>query len=171
MPTPLQFIFFFNFTLGQDFVIDPWIKNFWNKTLEMFPLPTGVIPVSTDVLPPPKYKLQFDDIIEIRENETLEETFDSQNPYQATLISNNRVTNKEHFQDTRLVEMKISDKIDFNPGDICLVQPTNSQKNVDTFIEMMSHLDPDKKFCLLQNDENIELPPKSVLPNRVTTLR
>ena len=106
----------------------------------MFPLPSGVIPVSMDVLPPPKYKLQFNDIIEIRENENLGETFDSHNPFQATLISNNRVTHKEHFQDTRLVEMKISDKIDFNPGDICLVQPTNSQKNVDTFIEMMSHL-------------------------------
>ena len=27
--------------LGQDFVIDPWLKTLWQKLLEMFPIPIG----------------------------------------------------------------------------------------------------------------------------------
>ena len=158
--------------LGQDFVIDPWVSGFWNKALQMYPLPPGLNPISSDVLPPPKYKLQFDTIETVNDtNHDKVEGFDSQNPFYATLISNDRVTHEDHFQDTRLVELKISDQVTYCPGDVCLVQPTNSKKTVTKFLELMAHLDPDKKFSLLQNDENIELPPKSVLPNMTTSLR
>ena len=43
--------------LGQDFVIDPWLSSMWQKMLEMFPLPLGLEPISSDVLPPSKYKV------------------------------------------------------------------------------------------------------------------
>ena len=61
--------------------------------------------------------------------------------------------------------------MEFNPGDVCLVQPQNSAQNVEKFLKLMSHLNPDEKFQILQNDENVELPPKSVLTSTITTLR
>ena len=83
--------------LGQDFVIDPWVTGFWKKALEMFPLPPGVTPVSFDILPPPKYMIDFYDIIAEEETVIVEteinnskEIFDFHHPYMATLISNNR---------------------------------------------------------------------------------
>ena len=88
------------------------------------------------------------------------------------MISNHRVTHENHFQDTRLVELNIGNEISYNPGDVCLVQPSNSKANVNKFLELFAHLEPDKSFTLISNDdENIELPPKSVLRNNRTTLR
>ena len=163
--------------LGQDFIIDPWVTSFFAKALEMFPLPLGISVMSSDILPPPKYKIEFD-IPELSNEETNgvavanNQVFDSNHPYLATLLSNERVTHSSHFQDTRLVELNICNEISYNPGDVCLVQPTNSKTNVNKFLELFAHLEPDKAFTLISNDdENIELPPKSVLWNNRTTLR
>ena len=43
--------------LGHDHVIDPWLQEFWDKTLELMPLPKGIQPIGADVLPPPQYNL------------------------------------------------------------------------------------------------------------------
>ena len=152
------------------------MTGFFAKALEMFPLPLGISVLSSDILPPPKYKIEFAISEEKTHNnsnfEPNNKVFDSNHPYLATLISNDRVTHENHFQDTRLVELNIGNEISYNPGDVCLVQPSNSKANVNKFLELFAHLEPDKSFTLISNDdENIELPPKSVLWNNRTTLR
>ena len=59
----------------------------------------------------------------------------------------------------------IGDKLTFNPGDVCLVQPRNSKENVEKFLSLFSHFDPDKRFKLIINDENVQLPPDYALKN------
>ena len=83
----------------------------------------------------------------------------------APLLSNQKMTSEGHFQDTRLIEFDIGDKLTFNPGDVCLVQPRNSKENVEKFLSLFSHFDPDKRFKLMINDENVQLPPDYVLKN------
>ena len=85
------------------------MTGFFAKALEMFPLPLGISVVSSDILPPPKYKIEFAISEEETHNnsnfEPNNKVFDSNHPYLATLISNDRVTHENHFQDTRLVEL------------------------------------------------------------------
>ena len=45
--------------LGPDFVIDPWLADFWRVALEMMPLPEGLQPISPFITPPPKYAGMF----------------------------------------------------------------------------------------------------------------
>ena len=156
--------------LGPDFVIDPWVTEFWKKALEIAPLPPGVEPVSSDALPPPRYLVLYDLELDKEENGVGHngEGYGPQNPYYSSLISNDRVTHKDHFQDTRLIELSITEQdssLAYSPGDVCLVQPRNSASNVDKFVKLFSHLDFEKKFKLAKNDDNIDLPPRSVLSN------
>ena len=92
------------------------------------------------------------------------------NPYHSKLLSNQRQTSQGHFQDTRLIELEIDQGLEYQPGDVCLVQPQNSVVNVEKFLTLMSHLNPDEPFEIVANDENVELPPKSVLPGAPTSL-
>ena len=158
--------------LGQDFVIDPWLSSVWQKLLEMFPLPIGLEPISSDVLPPSKYKVIKNSAYENGVLNDEKSGYGPNNPYHSKLLSNQRQTSQGHFQDTRLIELEIDKALEYRPGDVCLVQPQNSEANVEKFLTLMSHLSPDEPFEIVANDENIELPPKSVLESRKTaTLR
>ena len=121
--------------LGQDFVIDPWLKTLWQKLLEMFPMPIGLEPISSDLLSPSKFKLKFEDLDQVLENQTLTD-YGPNNPYFAELTMNQRQTSEDHFQDTRLIEFEIGQDLRFNPGDVCLVQPQNSVQNVEKFLNI-----------------------------------
>ena len=114
-----------------------------------------------------KYKLDFENLSETIDHEVKDEFT------LAPVILNKKMTSDDHFQDTRLIEFDIGEKLNFNPGDICLVQPKNSPKNVDKFLNLFSHYDPDKPFKLLKNDANAMLPPKCVISNgaKITNLR
>ncbi len=157
--------------LGPDFVVDPWIKEFWSKALEVFPLPPGLEPLPSDLLGPPRYKMVFksDNDSNGQEVNVQDKSYGPSNPYMSELLSNDRVTARDHFQDTRLIELKIDQAdqgLKYNPGDVCLVQPQNRSTDVDKFLKLMAHMgDPDRKFALIKNDDNIELPPRAVLEN------
>ena len=157
--------------LGQDFVIDPWLTALWTKMLEMFPLPVGLEPISSDVLPPPKYKVIFGQSENGFGDNQDSGNYGPNKPYYAKLLSNQRQTSQGHFQDTRLIEFEISQGLEYQPGDVCLVQPQNSSENVEKFLSLFAHLNPDEPFEIVANDENVELPPKSVLESKATTLR
>lgn len=150
--------------LGQDFVIEPWIRNLMNILLDLMPLPSELKPISKDFLAPAKFKIDHD-------LEQCLETFDSEDCYLLAPISKNqRMTSEDHFQDTRLIEFECK-SLQFRPGDVCLVQPRNSAKNVQTFLDLFGHFDPDKAFKLVKNDENVQWPTKCILSQNVTTLR
>ena len=151
--------------LGPDFVIDTWLKDLWLKLLEDFPLPPDIQPLSSNILPPSKYKVNFssvknDDESEKKINFSNDgcKAFDITNPYFSTVIKNDRVTAEDHFQDVRLIEFDISDiDVRYKPGDVLMVQPTNLDEHVDEFLSVLG-LDPDQVFSLELNDDNSSLP-------------
>jgi len=161
--------------LGQDFVIDPFLAEFWSLALQLYPLPQGLEPISKEVLPPPKYRVQWLDSGKAEEGlgaaergRTPEGGYSSTFPLQAPLLSCARVTPESHFQDVRLVRLNTGGPggkpaLEYKPGDVCLVQPSNLQESVDTFFSLFPSLDPDRLFSLCPGSQET-LPPTSLLP-------
>ncbi|KAK1155529.1 NADPH-dependent diflavin oxidoreductase 1-like isoform X1 [Acipenser oxyrinchus oxyrinchus] len=145
--------------LGQDAVIDPWLSAFWERSLELYPLPVGVSVLSEDVLLPSRYELHFlDDVtnglsLEPPDWDTPLSAPPSQlHPFLARMVSNQRVTHSSHFQDVRLIDFDITgSQIQFSAGDVVMIQPQNSPEDVDQFCQLL-HLDPDQFFTLTPRD-------------------
>lgn len=52
-------------------------------------------------------------------------------------VNSRRVTPLNHFQDTRLLEFKVFDTFEFQPGDILNLKPSNDPRLVDELFQMM----------------------------------
>jgi len=161
--------------LGPDFVVDTWLDQFWRLALELYPLPVGIEPIGRDVLPPPKYKMtwvignnEVQSVNNERKNEKQAE-YSQTNPFMASLITCERQTPEDHFQDVRLVRLNLSGSgINYKPGDVALIQPSNLMHNVDEFFSLFPSLDPDRQFYLSSTSPNVPLPPTSLIPQPCT---
>jgi sulfite reductase alpha subunit-like flavoprotein len=90
--------------------------------------------------------------------EDIDGTIDPRLPVASPLISCERLTPPSHFQDVRLVEVKLAAA--YQPGDVAVIQPANLQDNVDTFFSLFPELERGRSFLLEQLDPNIPLPPR-----------
>nr|Q6NRG5.1 RecName: Full=NADPH-dependent diflavin oxidoreductase 1; AltName: Full=NADPH-dependent FMN and FAD-containing oxidoreductase [Xenopus laevis]AAH70785.1 Ndor1 protein [Xenopus laevis] len=155
--------------LGPDAVVDPWLKDLWSKVLSMFPLRPGLEIISEDVLLPPKYSLRLlEEKVGQSElsGDAYERDFISNNttppseihPFLAPVLSNERVSAHDHFQDVRLIEFNITGSaIQFYPGDVVMVQPRNSLLHVEQFCSLL-HLDPLNKVVVEPSDPESPVP-------------
>lgn len=152
--------------LGPDAVIDPWLETFWNKALEIYPLPDGLEPIPKSVKPEAKYTVSLgSDAVFQEQLATNYERFDHSNPFRALVTENRRQTSLEHFQDTRLIEFDISESgLAYDPGDVCMIQPSNLTENIELFFELFPYLDPNERISLQPNDPNVKIPPSHLLP-------
>lgn len=72
----------------------------------------------------------------------------------ARCVKNERVTPKDHFQDTRhLIFEPIDDTVAYKPGDVCVIYPCNTDENVKTFISLLN-LEPEMRFSLRKLDKD-----------------
>ncbi|XP_029921186.1 NADPH-dependent diflavin oxidoreductase 1 [Myripristis murdjan] len=143
--------------LGQDAVIDPWLKAFWDKVCVLYPSLAGVTPLREYEPLPPKYVFHFLD--------TVKETTDGRmripegsavpsqsHPFPARLVSNRRVTDASHFQDVRHIEFDITgSNIEFAAGDVVMMRPCNAPEDVQQFCQLLK-LDPNSQFTLSATD-------------------
>ncbi|XP_071946877.1 NADPH-dependent diflavin oxidoreductase 1-like [Antedon mediterranea] len=157
--------------LGSDAVVDPWLKALWEKLSNLYPLPPDVKILPPDHIPDPYYRITISD----------EQTDDnSSNPIQngisqsqthpffARVISNDRVTAIDHFQDVRLVKMDIADSgISYDPGDVVHIQPQNSADTVQRFLNMVQ-VGSNQHIQISSNDPDHPLPHPWLLQSRCT---
>lgn len=161
--------------LGPEFVIDPWLENWWKKVLELYSLPDGVQPLGSDIILPPKYKVKVitDGVEENSANErsgalVVNEEACASSPCSAVVTMNKRVTLEDHFQEVRLVEFDTNQiKAKHKPGDVLMIQPQNIEEHIEEFISVLG-LNPELKFSLELNDPNATLPLQSVLQTPCT---
>ncbi|XP_072096679.1 NADPH-dependent diflavin oxidoreductase 1 isoform X4 [Mobula birostris] len=157
--------------LGPDAVIDPWLKEFWEHALRIYPLPPGLTMLGDDVILPSKYRFQFE---EDATNGLLVRPFDTNrqvpgppsqlHPFSARMIGNKRVTDDDHFQDVRLITFDITDSdIEYSAGDVAMIEPRNSPDSVEQFCQLFG-LDPCKSFILKPNDAATPLPARLPQP-------
>ncbi|XP_077544104.1 NADPH-dependent diflavin oxidoreductase 1 [Haemaphysalis longicornis] len=139
--------------LGADGMIDPWLEGFWKFVLGLHPLPVGCPPLSDDELPVPKYTVLGD--TEVITNPSIAK----ENVFFGILISNERVTSREHFQDVRLIKLDVGGlAVDFDPGDIVVVHPENCKEDVEEFFRLFG-LDASMSFMVAPTQDNTPLPP------------
>jgi len=160
--------------LGPDAVVNPWLESFWQKTLLMFPIPAGLVPLNKNLLPPSKYSV---DVIS-EEDEASRDSSDPFNdqliysmkkPYFSTVKENKKVTTTNHFQDVRLISFNLNDSgITYCPGDVAMIQPHNCESNMDRFFQVFKHLHRRQRLMIKANNNETKLPLSWILPNPCT---
>eukprot|EP00795_Rhopilema_esculentum_P010504 gene10504-19221_t len=117
--------------LGIDGVVDPWLKNLWEGILRLYPLPPGT---EETLSVPMVRRVQTELAIQAKHVNV----WSKDNPFEARMLSNQRVTDTDHWQDVRLIEFDIKDSgISYSPGDIVVIQPENSDTVVDEFTQLL----------------------------------
>ena len=137
---------------GIEATFSKWINNFWS----LMNINSSLITRSETIS---KYKVEYlNENQNTEENDLVETEASSSKPYYAHLVKNDRVTHKDHFQDTRLIEFDYSstNRIKYEAGDVLLLKPHNLKENVNKFLEIFSHLklDLDQKIKIIPNYAN-----------------
>lgn len=129
------------------------LKEFLTTT---FPLPPSVQPIPEEEPLPPRYTLSLR-IPEAKSKPTVEESSEAKttmdfpppvllphpNTYNASVVSNKRVTPSDHWQDVRLIELDVTfpsvDGVAYEPlpGDRVVVYPKNYPSDVQKLVELM----------------------------------
>ena len=139
-----------------------WIVALKESLLAVFPLPDGVEPVPDDLFLEPKWKLvpnttvghamntdvngHSDALNGVKDQPRVDatpsrEVLPIRNSYRAVLKANDRVTAPDHFQDVRLVDLRLNNTISYGPGAIAVVYPKNFPADVQDFINLMNWQD------------------------------
>jgi sulfite reductase alpha subunit-like flavoprotein len=75
--------------------------------------------------------------------------------YCADLIANDRVTAADHFQDVRLLDLRLDRNYSYGPGAVAVIYPKNFPADVDEFIKLMHWDDAaDKPIDIVMNRAN-----------------
>ncbi|KAL6740902.1 hypothetical protein Aduo_014210 [Ancylostoma duodenale] len=158
--------------IGIDGAIIPWKKEFWEKLRATDLFENVKEEIDPTIMLPPKYNLVFET------NADNGSTSDpSQQWHEIPVISNNRVTAEDHFQDTRLVSFSSSELPQnpnttqvYEPGDVLMVQPYNLSESIQTALDALKYTDDllDRPFRLQPSDEFIKPPPKWLIGERPT---
>ncbi|KAG5678793.1 hypothetical protein PVAND_008428 [Polypedilum vanderplanki] len=146
--------------LGIAGALCPWMYDFWKVIDELYPLPLNL---RSEIVEPKKtrwnvirMKEQVDENPDIYSN--IEES--NEDGY-AEVISNERTTSADHFQDVRLISFNC--ELKWEIGDVAYVRPQNSKEAVDRLFEIFKehNLDfADGYNCcvMLEDDEEITAP-------------
>lgn len=131
-----------------------WIVLLKQKLLESFPLPDGVDAIAEDIFIEPKWRLVKADAVICQQPDGLHKDDDSTgastpspallpvaNSHTAIIDRNDRVTAKDHFQDVRLLDLRISEHVQYGPGAVAVVYPKNFPEDVQAFVELMGWQD------------------------------
>ncbi|XP_049522572.1 NADPH-dependent diflavin oxidoreductase 1 isoform X2 [Dermacentor silvarum] len=138
--------------LGTDGMLDPWLGEFWKIILSLHPLPAGCLPISEELLPAPKYGVICDMAYADGPGIIYEKFFE------ATVVSNQRVTSLDHFQDVRLIKLDIQDsQITFEPGDVVVIYPENCEEDIKEFFRLFS-FKADMHLKVTPTEEGTPLP-------------
>jgi len=128
-----------------------WFVNLRQRILDAFPLSNGEQPVAEDAFIEPKWKLKLAPSRSVTENgnHTLTDGrithIDKPSPvplpvkgaFAAEILRNERVTAPSHFQDVRLLDLRIDKHYTYGPGAIAVVYPKNFPEDVQSFIDLM----------------------------------
>ena len=76
--------------------------------------------------------------------------------YSADLVANDRVTAADHFQDVRLLDLRLDRNYSYGPGAVAVVYPKNFPADVNQFIKLM-HWDDvaDRRLEIVTNRADI----------------
>lgn len=146
--------------LGYGAAVDPWLKNFWLIICQLKEIP--VPPIDKRQLPPKSFKyIKTSGDLDLESTHNMikgDQLFNQWNPYLSRVISNERATSLDHFQEVRYVKLEFNPAfyLTYQPGDVVMICPQNSPSDVDNFIKLFK-LDPNEKFILKKEDTSCSI--------------
>ncbi|KAF2150689.1 sulfite reductase flavo protein alpha-component [Myriangium duriaei CBS 260.36] len=170
---------------GHSADLRTWILDLRDSLEKHFPLPEYQKIIPDDTFIEPKWRLQLqantdapyggskDIRVDGNPDRSLVAIRDS---IQAELITNERLTPSDHFQDVRLMDLSLDADIPYGPGAVAVVYPKNFPADVEAFIRTQSWESvADKPIELVPTDNNTSLlspsPLRHVSLPTTTTLR
>jgi sulfite reductase alpha subunit-like flavoprotein len=164
-----------------------WIVQLKYRMLESFPLPEGISAMEDGEFIEPRWKLSLgdapheptnDDMPDAKPETCIKQDGESLPPsstpsddeappsiqpvpvkdsYSASLVANDRVTSADHFQDVRLLDLRLNRNYSYNPGAVAVVYPKNFPVDVNEFIKLMHWEDvADKPMDIVSSRANVE---------------
>ncbi|XP_002128053.2 NADPH-dependent diflavin oxidoreductase 1 [Ciona intestinalis] len=163
---------------GCDVAIDDWSRNMWQILNSIHPTKDGLLNPIESSLPPPRFRVTMDDT-NIEGDDIVDNMVDigdnvspsKKQPYYASVISNERVTATDHFQETRLISLNVSPVVDhmkYDPGDVIMIQPSNLSRDVNALLDILP-FKPDSLLTFHSLDDEIDT--STNIPNKGITLR
>ena len=141
---------------GHSFGLREWVVLLRKQLLDRFPLPDGQMPIADDVFLVPKWKLALADSepsmngengIHVLEADGTETCADAHKPstellpikgsHTALLTRNERITPDDHFQDVRVLDLRLHQPYEYRPGAVAVIYPKNFPEDVKSFIDLM----------------------------------
>lgn len=178
---------------GIDGSFIPWSTSLRRKLLEQYPLPEGEEPIPEDVLLEPKWTLEVvsDEEKELGTNGLHSsgkpngfaqvsdtpptELLEIPKGMTAKVVSNDRLTPQDHWQDVRHVTFDLFEPKTYGPGDVLTIYPKNFPTDVSQFLKTMKWdtiADTPIKFTPTSSlTSNYPPPPIASLQNKTFTLR
>ncbi|XP_031633473.1 NADPH-dependent diflavin oxidoreductase 1 [Contarinia nasturtii] len=127
--------------LGPSAVYVNWLNDLWNELLIRAPLPDGLKPLTET---PRQFRWNVEIVKTHKITESIENVYENyrdavfdKTTFKTTVIENRRTTAEEHFQDVRLISFK-SDLLNWQPGDVLVVRPNNSDEQVDELFDIFN---------------------------------
>ncbi|KAI8806427.1 hypothetical protein BJ742DRAFT_816786 [Cladochytrium replicatum] len=149
---------------GLDGGLDPWINKLWEKIGDIWP-ETKLLPVTTDVLPPPSFNIRLAELESSRQtNVGPSEVPESASARQAkwlngTIAFNTRMTAEDHFQDVRHIGTNFSEEVSYRAGDVLEIRPKNLDEDVDLILNHLGWLSiADQEVSISPGREDLEVP-------------
>ncbi|KAF5329710.1 hypothetical protein D9619_009156 [Psilocybe cf. subviscida] len=150
---------------GIDGALQPWTDELLRILLEMFPLPGGLEIIPPDEIPPPRVLLNPVSTL----NESQDPLKSDLQYHKGVVRTNERITDPFWYQDVRLFEFDVEDDIQYEPGDVAIINPYASDDDVSAFLSTMHWEDAaDEPLSIEQSMYDQSLPDH--LPE-TTTLR
>ena len=131
---------------GHSAGLREWIISLKQELIELFPFSDGQSPVPEDVFLEPKWRLDLAESINPMQlvlngsdpsDTPSEAVIPVRESHTAHITTNNRITPLSHFQDVRLLDLRLESNISYSPGAVAVVYPKNFPDDVQQFINLM----------------------------------
>ncbi|KAF9438167.1 NADPH-dependent diflavin oxidoreductase 1 [Entomortierella beljakovae] len=163
--------------LGADGTLGPWLTGLWKVALEKYPVPPHLKIIPEDVIFQNSFSLSFDpkEVVmpgsQLNTNlaEPIQDFNSEPGTFLATLTKSTRITDPNHSQDVRHIELSIKDPIfpGYHPGDVLSLRPRNLESDVTEFLEYNGWTSiADDPFTIVENLSDHTLPKH--IPHRQT---
>jgi len=139
---------------GHSAGVREWVVLLKQKLIDLFPLAPDTTPIADDVFLEPKWQLAVaneaidhtNGIYDVASNsvtngnahaEPARDLLPVKSAYVAEIVSNDRITSAEHFQDVRVMDLHLQDRFTYGPGAVAVVYPKNFPNDVTDFVQLM----------------------------------
>lgn len=141
---------------GYDGSVEPFLNSFWAKVKEIHRLPSFTL--SHDFIPESTFEfLEDESTVSGTDQKSSKSPAEEGHPFEASIISNERITSDDHFQDVRHIKIQSHDSIIHEAGDVVAVLPENDPTEVEDFLKLLN-LDPNKKFVIKKSRVDVQNP-------------